>query len=159
MFTQVITTPVRNLSSSGIKNTENVRYQLSPEELIQDTLRLGEGVLSDSGALVIRTGELRVVPQKTSLSSETRLLKQRFIGMMSTSLLTRSILTLSTVRYQRISKVYLNYGLEIAMHVPIRVTVLRCVSSMKSHATTCLHITCSFVLTMKSLKIFHLTGM
>jgi phosphoenolpyruvate carboxykinase (ATP) len=57
MFTQVIMTPVRNLSSSGIKNTENVRYQLSPEELIQDTLRLGEGVLSDSGALVIRTGE------------------------------------------------------------------------------------------------------
>jgi len=57
MLTQVITTPVRNLSLSGIKNTENVRYQLSPEELIQDTLRLGEGVLSDSGALVIRTGE------------------------------------------------------------------------------------------------------
>jgi len=57
MLTQVITTPVRNLSQSGIKNTENVRYQLSPEELIQDTLRLGEGVLSDSGALVIRTGE------------------------------------------------------------------------------------------------------
>src|SRR4030095_3288319 len=57
MFTQVITTPVKNLSRSGIKNTENVRYQLSPEELIQDTLRLGEGVLSDSGALVIRTGE------------------------------------------------------------------------------------------------------
>ncbi|HET6543562.1 MAG TPA: phosphoenolpyruvate carboxykinase (ATP) [Chryseolinea sp.] len=57
MLTQVITTPVRNLSLSGIKNTENVRYQLSPDELIQDTLRLGEGVLSDSGALVIRTGE------------------------------------------------------------------------------------------------------
>jgi len=57
MLTQVITTPVRNLSQSGIKNTENVRYQLSPDELIQDTLRLGEGVLSDSGALVIRTGE------------------------------------------------------------------------------------------------------
>ncbi len=57
MVTQVITTPVRNFSKSGIKNTENVRYQLSPEELIQDTLRLGEGVLSDTGALVIRTGE------------------------------------------------------------------------------------------------------
>ena len=57
MLTQVITTTFKNLSRSGIKNTENVHYQLSPEELIQDTLRLGEGVLSDCGALVIRTGE------------------------------------------------------------------------------------------------------
>jgi phosphoenolpyruvate carboxykinase (ATP) len=57
MLTQVITTPVKNLSRSGIKNTESINYQLSPEELIQDTLRLGEGVLNDTGALVVRTGE------------------------------------------------------------------------------------------------------
>jgi len=57
MSTQVITTTVTNLSRSGIKNTESIHYQLSPEELIQDTLRLGEGVLNDTGALVIRTGE------------------------------------------------------------------------------------------------------
>ena len=41
----------------GIKNTENIHYQLSPEELVQDTLRMGEGVLNDTGALVISTGE------------------------------------------------------------------------------------------------------
>ncbi len=57
MLTQVITTPVKNLSRSGIKNTESIHYQLSPEELVQDSLRLGEGVLNDSGALVVRTGE------------------------------------------------------------------------------------------------------
>jgi phosphoenolpyruvate carboxykinase (ATP) len=34
-----------------------VHHQLSPEELIQDTLRLEQGVLNDTGALVINTGE------------------------------------------------------------------------------------------------------
>jgi phosphoenolpyruvate carboxykinase (ATP) len=41
----------------GLNSTENVHYQLSPEELVQDTLRIGEGVLNDKGALVIKTGE------------------------------------------------------------------------------------------------------
>ncbi|MDP4262163.1 MAG: phosphoenolpyruvate carboxykinase (ATP) [Bacteroidota bacterium] len=41
----------------GLTSTENIRYQSSPKELIQDTLRMGEGVLSDTGALVIKTGE------------------------------------------------------------------------------------------------------
>src|SRR5688572_22558821 len=57
MSTQVITTPINNLSLSGIRNTEIIHYQLSPEELVQDTLRMGEGVLNDTGALVVRTGE------------------------------------------------------------------------------------------------------
>jgi phosphoenolpyruvate carboxykinase (ATP) len=41
----------------GLKNTDSIHYQSSPEELTQDTLRIGEGVLNDTGALVIRTGE------------------------------------------------------------------------------------------------------
>ncbi|MFI5129316.1 MAG: phosphoenolpyruvate carboxykinase (ATP) [Chitinophagales bacterium] len=41
----------------GLIHTENIHYQLSPEELVQDTLRIGEGVLNDTGALVIKTGE------------------------------------------------------------------------------------------------------
>ena len=32
-------------------------YQLSPEELVQQTLMMGEGELSDTGALIIHTGE------------------------------------------------------------------------------------------------------
>src|SRR5690606_10167725 len=32
-------------------------YQLSPEELVQDALRLGEGILCDTGALAILTGK------------------------------------------------------------------------------------------------------
>lgn len=56
MSIPVITIP-KNLLKLGIKNTENIHYQLSPEELVQDTLRLGDGVLSNTGALVIRTGE------------------------------------------------------------------------------------------------------
>lgn len=49
--------PVKNLINLGLRHTDSIHYQLSPEELVQDTLRIGEGVLNDSGALVIRTGE------------------------------------------------------------------------------------------------------
>ncbi len=34
-----------------------LHYQLSPKELVQDSIRTNEGVLNDTGALVIRTGE------------------------------------------------------------------------------------------------------
>ncbi|HEV8273280.1 MAG TPA: phosphoenolpyruvate carboxykinase (ATP), partial [Chitinophagaceae bacterium] len=42
---------------SVLKFSENVHYQTSPGDLVLDTLRLGEGVLNDTGALVIQTGE------------------------------------------------------------------------------------------------------
>lgn len=41
----------------GISHPENIHYQSTPEELTQDTIRLGEGSLNDSGALVVLTGE------------------------------------------------------------------------------------------------------
>jgi phosphoenolpyruvate carboxykinase (ATP) len=41
----------------GLKQTETIHYQSTPDELVQDTLRMGDGILSDSGALVIKTGE------------------------------------------------------------------------------------------------------
>jgi phosphoenolpyruvate carboxykinase (ATP) len=47
----------KNLFRLGLKNIESVHYQLSPQESVQDTLRTGEGVLNNTGALVIRTGE------------------------------------------------------------------------------------------------------
>src|SRR5215831_1031440 len=41
----------------GLISPETVHYQLSPDELVQDSIRIGEGVLNDCGALVIKTGE------------------------------------------------------------------------------------------------------
>ncbi len=49
--------PTKNLVKSGLRNTDSIHYQSTPDELVQDTLRIGEGVLNDTGALVIRTGE------------------------------------------------------------------------------------------------------
>ncbi len=57
MSVPTIALPANHLLKLGLKNTETIRYQSTPEELIQDTLRMGEGVLNDTGALVIRTGE------------------------------------------------------------------------------------------------------
>ncbi|MBL7699503.1 MAG: phosphoenolpyruvate carboxykinase (ATP) [Chitinophagaceae bacterium] len=41
----------------GLLLSENTHYQLSPKILVEDTLRLDEGYLDESGALVISTGE------------------------------------------------------------------------------------------------------
>lgn len=49
--------PIDQLVSLGLKETDGVHYQSVPEELIEDTLRLGQGLLNDTGALVIETGE------------------------------------------------------------------------------------------------------
>ncbi len=38
-------------------NSENIFYQLLPEDLVRQAVEMGEGALSDSGALVIDTGE------------------------------------------------------------------------------------------------------
>jgi phosphoenolpyruvate carboxykinase (ATP) len=48
---------MKNLLRSGLRSTESIHYQLGPEELIADTLSLGQGFLNDTGALVIKTGE------------------------------------------------------------------------------------------------------
>ena len=57
MSVPTISFPTQNLMKSVLKFSENVHYQTSPGDLVLDTLRLGEGVLSDTGALVIQTGE------------------------------------------------------------------------------------------------------
>ena len=57
MSLTTIPAPAKNLMKSVLKFSENVHYQTSPGDLVLDTLRLGEGVLNDSGALVINTGE------------------------------------------------------------------------------------------------------
>jgi len=48
---------MKNLLKSGLRSTESIHYQLSPEELISDTLSLEQGCLNDTGALVVKTGE------------------------------------------------------------------------------------------------------
>ncbi len=41
----------------GLRIADNVHYQLSPEELTKQAVERGEGVLNDTGALVINTGK------------------------------------------------------------------------------------------------------
>ncbi|MEO7394386.1 MAG: phosphoenolpyruvate carboxykinase (ATP) [Chitinophagaceae bacterium] len=57
MSVPTISIPTKKLLRLGLKTAETIHYQLSPEELVQDSLRIGEGILNDTGALVIRTGE------------------------------------------------------------------------------------------------------
>src|SRR5688572_29229087 len=57
MSVPTISIPKGNWVKIGLKNTESIHYQSTPEELVQDTLRIGEGVLTDTGALAISTGE------------------------------------------------------------------------------------------------------
>ncbi len=64
---------LKNLSKLGLKNTESIHYQSSPQELVQASIRIGEGVLNDTGALVIRTGEFtgRSPKDKFTVKDET----------------------------------------------------------------------------------------
>lgn len=49
--------PKNALVNLGLRQGENVHYQLSPEELTEQAVQMGQGVLSDTGALVIKTGQ------------------------------------------------------------------------------------------------------
>src|SRR5258708_7468315 len=57
MSTTTLTIPFHALCKLGLKPNNTIHYQLGPKELIQHSLRLGLGVLNDTGALVIETGE------------------------------------------------------------------------------------------------------
>jgi phosphoenolpyruvate carboxykinase (ATP) len=57
MSAPVFVIPIEKLIRLGLKFSDNIHYQLSPQELVQDTIRKGEAVLNDTGALVINTGE------------------------------------------------------------------------------------------------------
>lgn len=47
----------KSIRPLGLVNPQKINYQSTPEELVEATLRLGDGVLNDTGALVIKTGE------------------------------------------------------------------------------------------------------
>ncbi len=53
----MIESPIKALASLGLQHTKAVHYQLNPDQLSQQTLKRGEGMLNDTGALVIKTGE------------------------------------------------------------------------------------------------------
>ena len=73
MAVPTISMPKEYLVKLGLKHIESIHYQSTPDELIQDTLRMGEGVLTDSGALAIRTGEFtgRSPKDKFTVRDET----------------------------------------------------------------------------------------
>jgi len=49
--------PATQLTTLGIDASVNIHYQLSVEQLIEDTICMGEGMLSNNGALVVNTGQ------------------------------------------------------------------------------------------------------
>ena len=49
--------PTATLESLGIKNTNTEYWNLTPEELIEETIKRGQGVLNSTGALAVDTGE------------------------------------------------------------------------------------------------------
>ncbi|GGB16135.1 phosphoenolpyruvate carboxykinase (ATP) [Puia dinghuensis] len=56
MSVPVFAIPTDHLVRLGLKISDSLHYQLQPHELVRHSLRRKEGVLNDTGALVIRTG-------------------------------------------------------------------------------------------------------
>ncbi|MGI8951427.1 MAG: phosphoenolpyruvate carboxykinase (ATP) [Chitinophagaceae bacterium] len=57
MSLQISTIPSEQLLELGLSEFHNIHYQLMPDELTEQTLQRNEGVLNDTGALCINTGE------------------------------------------------------------------------------------------------------
>src|SRR5688572_7493008 len=49
--------PEQKLLKLGLKLSSNIHYQLSPEELAEQTINRGQGRYNDTGALCINTGK------------------------------------------------------------------------------------------------------
>jgi len=49
--------PIGALAELGLQTNQPIHYQLNPAELTEQTLKRNEGVLNDTGALIIKTGK------------------------------------------------------------------------------------------------------
>src|SRR5205085_6138946 len=56
-ITTMTEAPLRALEKVGLHSTKPVHYQLTPAELTEQAVQRKEGVLNDTGALLINTGE------------------------------------------------------------------------------------------------------
>jgi phosphoenolpyruvate carboxykinase (ATP) len=57
MSVPTIMIPAGDLLQTGISESTQIHYQLTPEELVQQALDRNQGELNDTGALIINTGE------------------------------------------------------------------------------------------------------
>ncbi len=57
MSTSIMTLPTEKLLQLGLSEATQVHYQLSPEELVDQAVNRNQGVLNNTGALCINTGE------------------------------------------------------------------------------------------------------
>jgi phosphoenolpyruvate carboxykinase (ATP) len=57
MSVPIISFPTGKPVGLDLNYNDTVHYQTSPQELVNQTLKMNEGTLSDNGALVIKTGE------------------------------------------------------------------------------------------------------
>lgn len=57
MSTSTLNAVSDKLSQIGLSTVATIHYQLSPDALVKDTIRLNQGVLNDTDALVISTGK------------------------------------------------------------------------------------------------------
>src|SRR4249920_1413915 len=56
-ITTMTEAPLRALEKVGLHSTKPIHYQLTPTELTEQALQRKEGILNDTGALLINTGE------------------------------------------------------------------------------------------------------
>lgn len=67
------------LASYGIKNSK-INYQLSPEELTEKMVELGQGEITSSGAVNMLTGEFTGRSPKDRFIVKDDINRQRLVG-------------------------------------------------------------------------------
>ena len=83
--------PEHQIKELGI-NSPVLHYQLSAEELTEQTLRRNEGVLNNTGALCVLTGTFTGRSPKTGSWLKMKKLSTALTGMISIYLLKKNIL-------------------------------------------------------------------